>query len=58
MAQYTHSTSCLAGLPVAEDQLALAAPDRHQRVDDLDAALQRHGDRRAIHDGRRWAFYR
>lgn len=25
----------LASLPVADDQLALAAPDRHQRVDGL-----------------------
>ena len=32
----------LAGLPVAQDQFALAAPDRNQRVDDLQPGLQRH----------------
>ena len=43
----------LAGLAVAEDQLALAAADRDQRVDHLQAGLQRHVDRRAVHDRRR-----
>jgi hypothetical protein len=31
----------LAGLPVADDQLALAAPDGDHRVDGLDAGLHR-----------------
>ena len=34
----------LAGLPVTDDQLALAAADRHHRVDGLDAGLQRLAD--------------
>ncbi len=48
----------LAGLPIAEDQLALAAADRDQRIDHLQAGLQRHGHRRSIHDRRRRAFDR
>ena len=40
----------LAGLPVAEDQFALAAADRNERIDDDDAGLQRHGDEGAVHD--------
>ena len=40
----------LAGLAVADDQLALAAPDRDHRVDGLDAGLQRLLDRLALHD--------
>ncbi len=32
---------CLAGLPVADDQFALPAPDRHQRIHDLQAGVQR-----------------
>ena len=43
----------LAGLPVAEDQFALAAADRDERVDDLQAGLQRHRHRRTVHDRRR-----
>ena len=35
----------LAGLPVAEDQFALAAADRNERIDDDEAGLQRHGTR-------------
>ena len=35
----------LAGLPVADDQLALAATDRDQCVDGLDAGLDRRVDR-------------
>ena len=31
----------LAGLPVTDDQLALATADRRHRVDRLDAGLQR-----------------
>ncbi len=46
----------LARLPVADDQLALAAPDGDERIDDLDAGLQRYGDGRAIHDVRGRAF--
>jgi hypothetical protein len=43
----------LAGPAVADDQLALAAPDRGQRVDGLDAGLQRLADRTGA--SRRWA---
>ena len=39
-----------AGLTVAQDQLALAAPDGDERVDDLDTGLQWHGDWRTVHD--------
>ena len=46
----------LAGLPVAEDQFALAAADRNERIDDDDAGLQRHGDKSAIHDRPGGAF--
>src|SRR5271166_5092129 len=46
----------LAGLAVAEDQLALAASDRNQRIDDNDAGLQRHGNEGAVHDGRGRSF--
>ena len=42
----------LAGLAVADDQLALAAADRRHGVDGLDAGLQRLADRLA---GRRYA---
>ena len=48
----------LAGLPIAQNQFALAAPDRNQRIDDFEAGLERHGDRRAIHDGSGGAFDR
>ena len=43
----------LAGLAVADDQLALAAADRHHRVDRLEAGLQRLLDRLAIDDAGR-----
>src|SRR6516164_9042353 len=43
----------LAGLPVADDQLALAAPDRHQRVDGLQSGLQRLVHRTARDNARR-----
>ena len=43
----------LAGLAVAEDQLALAAPDGDERVNDLEARLERHRDGGASHDGER-----
>ena len=46
----------LAGLAVAQNQLPLAAPDGNERVDDLHACLERHGDRRAVHDVRSRAF--
>ncbi len=39
----------LAGLAVADDQLALAAADRGHRVDRLEAGLQRLVDRLALH---------
>ena len=41
----------LARLAIAENQFALAAPDGNERIDDLQTGLQRHGDRRAVHDG-------
>ena len=40
----------LAGLAVADDQLALAAADRDHRVDRLQAGLHRLGDRLALDD--------
>ena len=43
----------LAGLPVADDQLALAAADRHQRVDRLEPGLHRLVHRLARNDARR-----
>ncbi len=43
----------LAGLAVADDQLALAAPDRRHGVDGLDPRLQRLGHRLATDDSRR-----
>src|SRR5690606_34447053 len=43
----------LARLPVADDELALAAPDGHHRVDGLDAGLERLRDGLAVdHAGR------
>ena len=42
----------LAGLAVADDQLALAAADRGHRVDRLDAGLQRLVHGLAAHDAR------
>ncbi len=42
----------LAGLAVAEDQLALAAPDGDESIDHLDPGLQGDGHGSAIHDGR------
>src|SRR6185295_11352891 len=43
----------LAGLAVADDQLALAAADRHHRVDRLVAGLHRLADALAPHHARR-----
>ncbi len=43
----------LAGLPVADDQLALATPDRDHRVDRLQPDLHRFGHRLALHDAGR-----
>src|SRR5205085_3942104 len=43
----------LAGLAVADDQLALTATDGRHGVDGLDAGLQRLGDRLALDDGGR-----
>ena len=48
----------LAGLAVADDQLALAAADRDQRVDGLDAGLDRRVDALALDDARRDALDR
>lgn len=47
---------CFACRPVPQNQLALTAPDRNERVNDLDAGLQGYGDGCAIHDMRRGAF--
>src|SRR5712675_1459302 len=43
----------LAGLAVADDQLALAAPDRNQRIDRLEAGRHRLVDRLARNDAGR-----
>ena len=43
----------LAGLAIADDQLALAAADQDHGVDGLDAGLQRLFDRLAVDDARR-----
>jgi len=43
----------LPRLAVADDQLALAAADRHHRIDRLQAGLQRLFHRHAIHDAGR-----
>src|SRR5579871_1763682 len=48
----------LSGLPVANDQLALAAADRNHGIDRFDAGLQRLFHRAAIHDARRDGFNR
>ena len=48
----------LAGLAVADDQLALAAPDRGLRVDRLDAGLERLTDALTLHHRRRLEFQR
>ena len=48
----------LAGLAVADDQLALAAADRHHRVDRLQAGLQRLLHRLTIDDAGRQALDR
>src|SRR5207247_1459534 len=42
----------LAGPAVADDQLALAAPDRDHRVDGLEPGLERLLHRPAVHDAR------
>ena len=46
----------LAGLAIADDQLALSAPDNQHRVDGLDAGLQRLLDRLAADDTGRLDF--
>src|ERR1700730_2783639 len=45
-----HRGCGLAGLTIADDQLALPAPDRHQRVDGLEPGLHRLMHRTARHD--------
>src|SRR5262249_12216935 len=47
----------LAGLAVADDELALPAPDRHQAVDGLEASLHRLMHRLARDDTGRLHFY-
>ena len=46
----------LAGLAVADDELALAAADRNHRVDGLEARLQRLVHRLAVDDARSLAL--
>ena len=46
----------LARSTVTQNQLALAAPDRNERVDNFEAGLKWHADGRAVHDGRSRAF--
>ena len=48
----------LAGLPVADDQLALSTANGNHRVDRLESGLQRLLDRLAVDDARRDAFDR
>src|SRR5579875_1371359 len=48
----------IAVLPVADDQLPLAAADRGHRVDGLDAGLQRLLHRLAVHHRRRLGLQR
>ena len=48
----------LAGLAVADDQLALSAADRNHGVDGLESGLQRLFDRAAVDDARRDALDR
>src|SRR6185312_6282829 len=48
----------LAGLAVADDELALAAADRHHGVDRLVAGLHRLADGLAVDDARRYALDR
>src|SRR5438046_857901 len=47
-----HADRGLAGPAVADDQLALAAPDRDHRVDGLEPGLERLLHRPAVHDAR------
>src|SRR6185503_2881906 len=48
----------LAGLAVADDELALAAADRNHRVDGLVTSLHRLAHRLAVDDARRHALDR
>src|SRR5690606_31147817 len=56
--QGVHGDRGLAGLAVAENELALSPADRDRRVDGLDARLERHRNRRAGDDARRGALDR
>src|SRR3989449_338632 len=47
-----HADRGLARAAVADDQLALAAPDRNHRVDGLEPGLERFLHRPAVHDAR------
>src|SRR5688572_29969070 len=51
-----HRNCGLAGLAVADDQLALSAADRHHRIDGFETCLQRLAHWLAIDDARRNAF--
>ena len=48
----------LARLAVADDQLALSAPDRNHRVNGFDSGLQRLAHRLAVNHARRQPFQR
>ena len=48
-----HRHGRLARLAIADDQLALAAADRHHAVNRLESGLHRLAHRLAIHDARR-----
>src|SRR5207247_10542853 len=53
-----HADRGLAGAAVADDQLALAAPDRDHRVDGLEPGLERLLHRPAVNDARGVALNR
>ena len=48
----------LAGLPVADDELALAAANGYHRIDGEQPRLERTGDGLSVHDAGRGVFYR
>jgi len=47
-----HRHGGLPRLAIAQDQLPLTAPDGHQRIDDLEAGLERYADGGTVEDGR------
>ncbi|OIQ76275.1 hypothetical protein GALL_420540 [mine drainage metagenome] len=46
-----HRNGGLTGLPVTQNQLALAATYGNEGIHHFQTGLQGHGDRRALHDG-------